>query len=265
MKTKFEDAAYSVDKSSYENVKIEELIRLKITDPIMYMKKYNGRLFCPECHKPQLSLVDKSKERNYHLRAYPKQEHASNCSKILEYTTESMLEKCLKDSASYDFLSSKLKRILLNKFFKIQDERVSLVKTNDNKKILLEDIKDNTHIAQTKNIYQIPIKSLTAPFDDDDFNIYKLFYGNVDIQLNERKSGDNTFYSLGIYSKESKVAFCSLTVDEDVKPYLSNQYDFEVGKKKSNIYISFCSKLKRNGKYINGRLLHSKLCFIVAE
>jgi len=81
---KYERAAYIESEANERAVEIknvEELYEKKKNSPQLYNKIFLGKLFCPECFKPQLVLCE-NQQGSYFLRGYHKQKHKESCSDV---------------------------------------------------------------------------------------------------------------------------------------------------------------------------------------
>lgn len=81
------------------------------------------------------------------------------------------------DTKTHKFIKNKLQK-LINKMLNncIESENPFLIKVIK-ENCSIDKISDKD-IKEKRNIHQIPNKSLTSIFDDDDFEVFKLFYGN---------------------------------------------------------------------------------------
>lgn len=263
---KFDCAAFSFDGKTFEEIKLEELIEQKLSDNIRFNKIYSYHLYCPECHKPQLLLVENYKTKSYYLRGYPNQAHSNNCYKGFDFVKPSVFDEFVLSNESSQYINCKLKQIVDKMLRKVKENKNTFLIKVINKKCSTENILDK-EIKERKNVRQIPHKSITAPFDEDDFGVLKLFYGNVDIEILEKENKINheKFYVLVLYKKSIKYKICSLTMNKKVANYLMKKYKIELNKLIDDVYISFATKFNANGKYKNGRLIHSDFCIIINE
>ena len=259
---KYYEAAFRSNLNQYIKLNIEYLTEIIESEPKVFYETYSGNLFCPECFKPQLTLVMSYKTGKYYLRGYPKQKHENNCYHGFEPVKSNIFNDFCQDTKTHKFIKNKLQK-LINKMLNncIESENPFLIKViKENCSIVKISDKD---IKEKRNIHQIPNKSLTSIFDDDDFEVFKLFYGNVDLILIERISieNDRNFYMLKINKKNGNY-ICSLSMTKIVATYLMNLYNIKTDVKVKNVYISFAAKLKKNGFFKNGKLIHSDLCII---
>lgn len=266
---KYDEAAYLLDRKKTKLIKIEDLIELKVADELEFRKIYYGNLYCPECCKPQLTLAYLSKTNKHFLKGFPNQLHDEICTKNFDYVESEIFEKFISEEKAFEFISARLQSLIYNKFMKsLTKSNVSplLVKV-DNKKIQTVNLGEQD-IKNKRNIHQIPNKSLTAPFDDEDFGVFKIFYGNVDINITEEQNSKtkDKFYVMRVYKKGVNYTLCSLTMTTMVANFLMKNYNIETDNLMENVLIAFVAKLteteKENYKYKGGKIIHSSLCFI---
>lgn len=263
---KFDEAAFSAnDSEPFENISLEKLNDLKTNHDIAYMETYEGHLYCAECHKPQLTLVYNTETDEYFLRGFPKQKHVEDCSKSFDSVRKAVFDEFVDDPDSYDFINNKLQKLIEKLIRKTSlTAKTSLIKiVND--KCTKNEITDKD-IKEKINIKNIPIKSISAPFEEDDFDRYKLFYGDVDISLTkkENKLLKKEFYVLRLYRKNTNFTLCSLSMSENVAIHLNEDYDI-ISKEtevRFHAYISFATILHKTGIYKNGNLKRSNFCMI---
>lgn len=266
MDTKYDEAAYKkISSKSFAAIPLEELNQIKKNNSVLFEKEYAGRLYCPECQCPQLSLVKNNNTGDYYLRGYKNQEHKELCPKGFDEVNHTCFDKLLSDDCSIEFINNKLQKLidkLCNKLTGKELLKALLVKTED-KKCLQNDITDD-EIKKRANVFRLPIKSITAPFDDNDYDCYKLFYGNVDILLKEKIYKDERpFYILKILKKGINYTLCSLAMSKYVGKYVMKRNNIPVDRKISNVYIAFASSIKNNDNhYKKGNIKHSEYCVI---
>ncbi len=260
---KFDYAAFSPDGKSFEKISLEKIIELKLSDNMLFNKTYPNHLYCPECYKPQLVLVE-NKVKRYFLRGYPNQQHANDCYKGFDLVSQKVFDTFLINSESTNFINKKLQKVIDKMLRNVKSNKDTFLIKVINKECLTEVIQEKEINKKSRIIKQIPHKSITSPFDDDDFDVFKLFYGNVDIVLleKENKKNNEKFYVLEFFKKNSKYKFCSLSMGTKIYYFFVKKYNLNVGETIKNVYVSFVSKLKQNGKYKNGKLIHSDYCII---
>ncbi|MBP1537284.1 MAG: hypothetical protein ILA17_05395 [Ruminococcus sp.] len=262
MSVKFDDALYRCGTIE-ELIELDKLVDIRLNNPNEFNKKYVNHLYCSYCKVPQLTLVHLG--RNYYLRGFPNQQHSLDCSKGFECLDDKAFQDFLdNDEHSFEFVANKLEKLIDKMQCKPFRRQEMLVRTN-NKRCTTEDV-DNIEQNRRSIYKQIPVKSLTTPFDDDDFDKFKLFYGNVDLKLNRyNANSDNEFYSLQVFLKEHKGLICSISMKSTVGKHLLNKYNLSYNKLNRNQYLAVATSLMAKGDYKNGRLIHSDLCVIRQE
>lgn len=263
---KFDSAAYSYDGKTFEDIKLEELVELKLSDYTQFSKIYPYHLYCPEYYKPQLLLVENYKTKKYYLRGFPKQLHSDDCYKGFELVKPSAFDEFVLYNESSQYINCKLKQIVNKMLRKVKENKSTFLIKVINRKCSTDNISEK-EIKGRKNVKQLPHKSITAPFDEDDFGVFKLFYGNVDMELLEKENKINheKFYILLLYKRSKIYKICSLTMNKNVAYYLMKIYKIELNKMIYDAYISFAAKLNAVDKFKNGRLIHSDFCIIGNE
>ncbi len=236
MSYKFDEASLSKDnKETFEKIsleKINENIKSKITD----WNEYTNFLYCPECHEPQLSLVINNQTEDYFLRTYRNQKHSDNCSYSFKGVEVEAFNTFLNEKNNTPFINNKLHniidRLLRNRILEFNP---FIIRLNDNN-IIFENIPREEN-PNRHNVRRIPTKSITAPFSDEDYGVYKLFYGNADVSLYKihSKTHNEFFYSLKIYKKKTNTILCSLPMSSRVFSHWQSLYNLNLNNKIENV------------------------------
>jgi len=184
---KFDTFYYSVDKSNdhhlseVENISDDEFIRL-----------YKGKMYCPECKGPQLSLV--KKEGTTFLRTYPNQPHVLVEGKSCMYECDTASKKVMEEYIKELREKKKIKSLLeatMRKLFK-QDTEPRVVSPGSGVKadnpLLIERTQGNDTIK--KNI--IPHYSFKSWGKNIPQEQLLIVYGKVYIELKEISKKNNT-------------------------------------------------------------------------
>lgn len=265
MSYKFDEASYKDNNGNIIEppLKLEYLIAQKKKNEKLFEQKYYRRLFCPECHAPQLSLVASSNGVDFFLRGFKNQAHTNNCSYSFDSVSNAAITKLLDDTKSSEFVNAKLKG-LVNNLLKRQilKQNPFLVKV-EHGKVSTNDVKDHDLINR-QTIKRLPTKSLTSPFDENDYNVPKLFYGNVDIKFFERKNKKNgsLFYVIDVYFRETNNKICSISMRPGVFSYLKTPFTIEYDVKYTNVLMAFATVLIKKDSYIDGQITYSDYCVI---
>lgn len=263
MATKYDEAAYLNDDNNYESLKLSEAIEYIRRDEKHYQQKYHGRLYCPECHHPQIGIVHRN--NNYFFRGYRNAVHETECNYGFETVKSDTLQEFALEKENRAFLNKKLKRFVNRLLNRANNHIHNLLLQVDNNRCIRSDV-DHIDINNRRNIRRIPTKSITAPFDNDDFDCYMLFYGIVDVLYSKIEKAKVPFYKLTFFKCGTDYKLCSLNFYENVAMYVQNEYQLNIGQKLSNMCVAFFSVMeKENDKYLNARLKHSELLCIASE
>lgn len=262
---KYDGAAYISPVSNVsEYISLEELSSIISTNRREFIRKYDGHIFCPLCKIPQLTLVSGSKSGSYFLRGYRGQKHSEDCEFGFEDVSTKAFETFIADKNSKEYVNHKLRK-LIDKMLRQKnvEEKVHLVKVHNNiittQKILSID-KERTDIRL------LPTKSITAPFQEDDYDCYKLFYGRCNIIINKISNDGKPYYILKAYRPKDRQVVCKLSMSEDVGGYFTRNYSLKIGSFYNNVCIAFASKLKQDKYNIKkGSIIHSRFCIIDKE
>lgn len=262
MAAKYEEAAYLNDNNNYESLELSEAIEYIKKNEKHYHQKYQGRLYCPECHRPRIGIVHRN--NNYFFRGYPNAVHDIECDYGFETVKSETLQEFTMEKDNRAFLSEKLQRFV-NRLLNRANNRIhNLLLQVDNNRCIRNDV-DQENIRNRRNIRRIPTKSITAPFDNDDFGRYMLFYGKVDVLYSKIESAKVPFYKLTFFKCGTNYKLCSLNFYENVAMFVQNAYQLNTEQRLSNMYVAFFSVMeKQNDKYLNARLKHSELLYIAS-
>lgn len=251
---KYDEAAHSTDRVNFTNISLEKLIEKK-KDEKKYAREYANNLYCPECRLAKLTLVN---GKQYFLRAFPNARHSDNCYKGFDVIKQEIFDTFVERDISHECIEKRLSAII-SKLLKgnTLPHNPLLVRVVDSQ-CTTDDLTEQ-EVKRRKNIFQIPSKSITAPFDSSDYNTFMLFYGRVDVSLEERKTKDNkrTFCVLKIFRRSTDVELCSMSMKSDVANYVTQKCNLILSERKNNVCIAFASKIKKNGIFNNANLLHS--------
>lgn len=126
---KFDSFYYTNDKSCEHY--LSEIEGLSDED---YIRLYKGKMFCPECKGPQLSLV--KKEGVVFLRTYPNQPHflieGKNCTYECDTASKKVVEEYVKELRKKKKIKSLLEA-MMRKLFKQDIEPSVVTKTSERK------------------------------------------------------------------------------------------------------------------------------------
>ena len=259
---KYDEAAHSTDRVNFTNIPLEKLIEEK-KDAKKYANEYKNNLYCPECRIAKLTLVNGER---YHLRAFPNAHHSDNCYKGFDVVKPNIFDEFIAKDVPLEFIKKRISAAI-SKLLKgkVLSHNPMLVKIVDSK-CMTDDITEQ-EAKRRKNIRQIPNKSITAPFELSDYNVFMLFYGKVDVKLEERKTKaeEKIFYVLKIFKQNSNTELCSISIRSNIVDYVIRKCNLTLSERKNNVCIAFVSQIKKNGNFKNATLLHSDFLSVEDE
>lgn len=263
MATKYDEAAYLNDNNTFDTLTLDEAIECIKQDENNYHQKYDGRLYCPKCNTPKIGIV--CKNNHYFYRGYPKAVHDIECDYGFEPVKSAVLQEFALIENNRAFLNEKLQRFV-NRFLNRDNNHIhNLLLQVDNNRCMCNDV-NLANVHNRRNIRRIPTKSITAPFDYDDFNCFMLFYGKVDAIYRKVENTNNPFYKLNFYKCGKEYSVCSLNFSSNVAMFVQNEYHLVLDQNLSNVYVAFFSVMKKEkDKYLNAKLTHSELFCISSE
>ncbi|MDD3231722.1 MAG: hypothetical protein PHE09_21310, partial [Oscillospiraceae bacterium] len=91
----------------------------------------------------------------------------------------------------------------------------------------------------SKEVKRFPHKRIDAPFREEDFNCYKIFYGNVDYCWEPDKQKGKIL----LYRTNENKLLCKITVSKGVAKYLPEKYKTV---KRTSYTVAFVAKFDLN-------------------
>jgi uncharacterized Zn finger protein (UPF0148 family) len=234
---KYDEAAWRSGEE-YEIISLEYLIAIR--DRSEY-DKYDGQLFCPECHSTQLTLVNK--DNHYHLRAYPRREHQEDCSYNLELVNSEIFTKYLESPDNKEDIIKRLNNII-RKLQKKSTGKNPFIVSVQNEQVISNNLESDDAKQLTKINYAIHHKSLTATFDEDDYGVLKIFYCNVLIEWIESDAGG--YYLWFRNPSKNNVLLCSLKITQNVFAYFPSTIKNIPKSVVSMAYVAFIGKMYKS-------------------
>lgn len=199
---KFDTFYYSEDKSNEHY--LSEIENLSEDD---YKKNYKGKMYCPYCNKPQLTLV--RKEGSSFLRTYPNQIHAIINEERCPYESDTASNKVVEDYIQELREKKKIKSLLesiMRLLFKQSTEKKinSASSGNKSNNPLLIEKKENNKTIKKNIIPHYSFKSWGKNIPQDRLLVV---YGKVYIDLKVIQNTD----------EEGNVTECTYIHFKDIK------------------------------------------------
>lgn len=230
-------------------VTLETLIDTYNKNNQLYINTYYNKIYCPECHKAKLNLIHMKNDK-FCLRAFPKQKHSYSCSKQLSLISNSAFKEYCESKDSVEHINRRLHQLIDMVLKKENISSNPLVIKTINENCSNDEVKKQEIINGT-NLKAIKIKLLTAPFHDDDYGIWKIFYGKVNIKWNKT----NYSYNLMCYHPKKNYLICSIGISNKIyNCYLPDEYKQD----RINTFIAFAGNIQHvehNERFYNNSIL----------
>lgn len=253
MKVKYEDAYCAKENKTYS---IEEVAAVFHKDPARFGSIFEGNMLCPYCRCVHFSFVN---AKHPHFRGYPLEEHRVDCYFATELMqpeeVDSLVESLQANSVEEAIIVRQIERMLIQ-FFKNNSDNVVLNTIHP-----MNNLNAELYATKAKGEKRmIPQKQINSEFLQEDFNIFKIFYGKVNIEW-ERDSVAGE-YRLLIRKIISRHFICRLRISEQVYHHLEDSCKVP---RRYNAFIVFFTRLVKpypDARWYTGKLRRSTLLSI---
>lgn len=214
---KFEEVYYKVENRVLPLYDIEDIY---FNSPSEYVNKYKEHLFCPECRIARLSF--NNAELPY-FSTYPRALHGDDCSLTQDEASAKITTDFLKDKRNLDEISRQINsvvRILLEEKTETNSIKRTIKNTTNNNGSKIVATKKHTHKKP-----RVPRKRIDIPFRSDDYNVEKIFYG--DVLLKWKYYPDEKCYRLLLYHPVKKNFRCSIKITMRVYDHIKEYKRFD--------------------------------------
>lgn len=239
---KFEVAYYEKKKDFISFEKIKSKYK---SNSEMFFSNVNPHLYCPECKKAKLIYVN---ALNPYLRAKESNTHKIGCSFNYPEITQKILDEIVTTDKDKEAMRLRLENSLNQIFIKKE------IDLNNNPFVVERFENNNTErgIVHTRK-NRIPRKNLMLPFNDDDYDTLKLFYGRAYLKWEPQKY-ENRNVLLILSSKKEEI--CEISMSDKVKKYLILQNYIE---ENFLSQVAFISKMSNDNKIKTAHIKNSAL------
>lgn len=224
---KFETAYHNAKHCSFRPDQIASIQIISMSD---YVKDYKDYFVCPECYQAKLAFVN---ARTPHFRSYPESLHKEGCSIAQEEMDAQTFNGELKN-AKETTIAREMDSILITLLSK-REKQNNTASKNNLKQVSSHPSKHKKPISKRK---RPPRKRIDLPLNDEDFDCYKFFYG--DVNLTWEDSSDGTYKKILLFSPETKKLLCKIKVTNLVYFYIPEEYKQP---KKFSCHIVFLAKI----------------------
>jgi hypothetical protein len=215
-------------------------------------EKYDKHMFCPLCHLAPITPAKGSERRYFKVDKTDMSKHKPECSYKLEEGTKTETKEFYGNLDTTDIKNRLIS--CMNRMLKKRLRPSNIVGNNggSNKKT---DIEFLNFITKKQKKKYLPHKNLLTKFNDDDFEVQKIFYGECDISIKPYKV-DNEIkrYYIKIISTEKKYKICDVSITPHVYAYLEDVLKDipEEGTGVQKCYICFSGLMEKKTFTIKG-------------
>lgn len=256
---KFEEAYHS---QKDVNLPLYEITNIFVNEPNIFETQYRHFLFCPECQQAKLSY--RNADTPY-LSAYPKAQHDLDCTLAQDTVNQAQALRIINDynnnlevRQEIHRQMDSIMRILLaeNNALPVRE---NMVQQHNN----VNQRHENPN-AQQNNHNRLPRKRIDLMLKDTDYDVYKIFYGNVILRWKEAHSPYH-YNKILLYTINTHEFKCQIKVTDKVYAYLSRELK---DTNNTQCKIVFIGKLKKGKKIASNNcgfaiLLNSQLIKII--
>lgn len=213
-KRKFEDAYCTMMDRL---ITLEEVAEIYHRDRITFSNYCKGFLFCPECHSIDLIYVN---DHPPYFRANDANGHSDDCSYGKDIVPKSRNSKYVNDTSNFDKIEYQLDSVIT---MLATDKEISKVINQSNSSVQGAENSRTKHNTRVSILQYLPRKRFDQGFFDDDFGVFKLYYG---VALTEWEAGRKEIKVLFRHPIK-KYLMCKLTMPYEVyrSVYFSNKFN----------------------------------------
>lgn len=246
---KYEEVYCSSENKTFT---LDEVAYIYNNEPERYAYSFDGKIFCPGCHKVPMTFVNSKRP---HFRGFPNFDHEEGCFYTKEEMTQEEVRDLLTKPAGENEIVHQIDRLVIQ-FLRNSAGDISADNINRPAKSANDPDALVKQRWNTKTV--IPRKQINAPFCDDDYGVAKLFYGRVRIQWEKSKTDDKK--KLLIRHIKTGKLICRLFLTSKVYSHLPSKYITEC-----DAFIVFMATLTRKSEdksWAQGNLIKSTLLSI---
>ncbi|MEG2073880.1 MAG: hypothetical protein RRY54_03865, partial [Angelakisella sp.] len=166
---KFEEAYCATYMETYS---VDFISDIFAKSPDIFSKNYQGNLYCPECHKAQLSFKN---AQSPYFSAYPKAPHEPDCTLKQNTMSVKQSKKFISEEKNKDKIQRQMQSVMLRLFSVVAKPRQTKVYVSTSKPTVTT---STIELPKTET-NQLQQKRIDLAFRPGDFGCYKLFYGKV--------------------------------------------------------------------------------------
>lgn len=207
--------------------------------------KYKDHLLCPDCRKARLSY---NGGRSPYYKAINQNEHDEDCSFLLDLVPKENIEHYVKSDSNHQQIERQMNGLITMLLTK-KPTKSSSPKTVESPAYTSKTSSSHRKKAATPCL---PRKRIDLRLEDDDFGVYKVFYGIVSVKLITAKTGR---FGFELSDQQTKNKYCKIWMSPAVYSHVATTFEYSAG---SQYAISFVAKLKKDGEERFTSLLRSQ-------
>ncbi len=190
-----------------KKVTLNDLIELNLSDKDLF-ETISTELYCPECFQAKLIFAAGKKISPY-LKTKQLEKHDENCQYIQNLMNDKEREKFVNNSKPKDIFND------IEQLRKLLDESYS-------SKTISESLNKADRKYNYSNEKRMPRKRIDLPLEEDDYDVFKYFYGKVNTKFVVlEKYG---YSLLKIMSLDNKTTYLSIRISNNVYLYLDEVF-----------------------------------------
>jgi len=255
-------------RKSGKEYSIKKMLKLEARSPKKFVK-IKSDLVCYECGVPKM-VPKLGKVNEHHFAKSPKDNHSFECYYFGdEYTQkeiDSIVKKISYDRPSMDNVQGAFSQI--QTYLDRNDSEPADINPNENDissengRYLCKD----TVKSRSSNSKYIPRKKLDKKISEEDFDVWKIYYGKVGVKFKSENKGFENFVIYKLSEGDSPKYRISLGISPNACKYLSSEQEsildaIKISSKK--VHLMVLGKVTRvivgSKKYYNLTVSDSRL------
>lgn len=231
---KFEEAYCSHAKKTLTIQKVAAVYKF---DTEEFVKHYKEGLYCPECKEAKLSYNNAAIP---YFKTYPKAKHCENCSLRQEEMGAKEIKEYIDSKEGKERAERNIESLMIRLLDESTDYRIKgkNIKANEES----ERPNSSTPLTKSNSRKRFPQKRIDTMLSEEDLDIFKLFYGTVNICWEcDNRSND---FKLILRNKTNRKFLCKIRVTTSVYSHINPSYKFEGYRECKIVFLASLKKSK---------------------
>lgn len=201
------DEAYCI--TTKETITANDLLRIELSNPTRYAIQFQSNLLCPSCRKASVTLVHKARP---FFRTFPNAMHSDDCDLAQDEMSREETLSFIHDQPDQEEISRQINRLF---------GRLLCDAAGEGNYSVTHSVESTPSAAQRQSGRKrkyISQRNITSQLENDDIDIYKLFYGRVKIKWEDDQKGEGK--RLLLWDPKKKRMICRIWVNKKVLAHL---------------------------------------------